>query len=44
MLTIGPIKGPQIFESNGWSTAKKWCQKLSGTHAARNAKTGGDKQ
>ncbi len=34
MLTIGPIKGPQTFDNKGWSTAKKRCQKLSGTQAA----------
>jgi hypothetical protein len=34
IATTGPISGPQIFASVGWSTRKKLCQKDSGTYAA----------
>src|SRR5436309_11618217 len=33
--TSGPISGPQILASVGWSTKKKSCQNASGTHAAK---------
>src|SRR6266498_5449600 len=34
IATSGPTSGPHSLASSGWSTRKKPCQKLAGTHAA----------